>query len=382
MSSSANSTDTAGPVAPQIDWASIYGGHTDGKRLAAAFLTVVVWDFVITIDDSIVLFWNAPWTLAKAMYTINRYVSLLTVAIIFLMGAMPSPSPLYCIVVPWMEFIGTSIVLAMIGLAMICRVYALWNRDKRILIGTVSVFILNMGSYIVMTAYSHATGSLAPMQTPFTGCLIIPGFPQLWLIFLFNFIFETLIVWLTVQRSWSMAAQTGIRAPLYTMLFADGLAYYWAIIASQVISVVGVMVPSILTFPVVTAFPSIAVTGVACNRLFARLQRLLHGRSKGQSGISTNDFWSADAPEYTFGGSSRADSDSPNARPRAPGSGTTKRRKTDLDSDIALDKIMSVTIPLPMSTNDPQGHTHHSSEPTRNDPEKGLDQAISEQPRS
>ncbi|KIM31962.1 hypothetical protein M408DRAFT_241477 [Serendipita vermifera MAFF 305830] len=183
---------------------------------------------------------------------------------------------------------------------MITRVYALWNRDRRVLVVTLLGFFIHITVYIVIACTAYATGSILPVNPPFTGCFIIPGNDTLWVIFIPNIAFETMIVVLTVYKSWSIAVQSGIRTPVFTMLMSDGLIYYWIIMAAHILSFVCMKVPSSMTLPIIGSYPSITVTVVACGRLFARLQRLLLSKSKGQSGFTTYGFGTSIVPEFLY----------------------------------------------------------------------------------
>ncbi|KIM31941.1 hypothetical protein M408DRAFT_327327 [Serendipita vermifera MAFF 305830] len=267
----------------------------------------------------------------------------------FTVLAMPSPSNVFCNVVPWIELAGAVVLLILTGFAMVIRVYALWNRDKRVLTAVLALCLLQIVFYTIAISYAYANGVLMPELPPFTGCVVIFGFDGLWAIFIPNIIFETTIVALIVYKTWYFVTQGDIRTPLYTMLFNDGLAYYLAIIASQILVFVCVMAPSILTIPVVRSFFAFAVMGTACNRLLARLQRLMLSKGKGQSGFSTVDVWSM-APRTVYG-SRETDSE---ANPQLPDRleehptrlGVTRtdeskhhRKSRDFDNAIAMEPM-------------------------------------------
>lgn len=240
---------------------------------------------------------------------------------------------------------------------MVTRVCALWNRNKWIVTSVFTVFAINIISYLVMVSYAYAKGIIVPLEPPFTGCLLIPGWDRLWIIFPISLAFETLIVLLTVYKSWSVAIQHGIRTPLYTMLFEDGVSYYSVIMAAQILSFASVMVLSSTTIPVVTSYPLLPVAGIACSRLLIRLQRILLNKNNGQSIFSSLDIWSANSPEFTFGGG-RMDYEGGNLRfpqrlqadHHAPGviadsTSNTKISSLNAENDIVMDKIVNTTKP-------------------------------------
>lgn len=324
----------------EYDLVSIFAGHVIAKQLSTAFLTLVVWEFVITTDTAIQLFWGGRWSIAKIMYVANLYTTLFTLGTILLMLIIPSPPVIFCNVAPWMLIVGTVISFAIIRFAMISRVYALWNRNKWVLASSCLLCILHIGYYTAMVTYAFANGTWTPASLPFTGCFVTLGFDKLWTVCIPTLVFETVNVSLIVYKTWSIAGQSNIRTPLVTMLLEDGVLYYLVVIAIQILTSVSFFVPSDLTIPLVRAYPTFVVIGVACNRLFSRLQSLLLSKGKGQTGFSTIDAWSSAMPNFTYGGD-RTDGES-NARTPHVQLGK-KRHQSITDLDIRMGPIGKMT---------------------------------------
>lgn len=329
----------------EYDQVSIFAGHVIARQLAVAFLTLVVWEFVLTTDARIQLFWGGRWSIAKFMHVANLFTTLFNSSLLLMNLIAPSPSILYCNMSPWLVLVGTDISFAIIGFAMISRVYALWNRDKWVLAGLCSLCILHIGYYTGVVTFAYINGSWQPATLPFTGCLVNLGFDKLWTMSVPTLVFETVNVSLIVYKTWSIAAQRGIRTPVVTMLLEDGVAYYVAIIVIQLLSLVSLLVPSDLTLPLVRPYPTFAIIGIACNRLFIRLQLLLLGKGKGQSGFTTNGAWSSAVPDFTY----RDGGTDGELNVRIPHTRLGKRGHqryqsiTGLDSDIRMETIGKIT---------------------------------------
>lgn len=185
---------------------------------------------------------------------------------------------------------------------MMTRVYALWHQDIWILVFSLLGFSLNIGCYVLLSSYSMAKGSTSPNIPPFTGCTTFPGYNRTWSIFITCLSFETMIVCLTVYKSWSVAVQRGIRTPLYNLVLGDGIVYYIIIMLSQILTIAALYIPSSMTGPIAGSSPTIAVCGIACNRLFTRLQRLLLSKGVIQSSFPTEDFATSSSPQISYGG--------------------------------------------------------------------------------
>jgi hypothetical protein len=87
-----------------------------------------------------------------------------------------------------------------------------------------------------------------------------------------------MVIILIVIKSYPLVRVPGFKAPLSSLLFEDGLAFYCIILISQIITLISWIRPSLVTYPVIESFPSFFVIIIACNRLLLRSQRLLqHG---------------------------------------------------------------------------------------------------------
>ncbi|KAG8806949.1 hypothetical protein FRC17_004716, partial [Serendipita sp. 399] len=185
--------------------------------------------------------------------------------------------------------------------ALISRVYALWNRSRLFLILISTFFLVHIVVYVVLVFISYARGFTWPNLPPFTGCMYMTTFRHGWISLVLAVVFETVIVVLTVIRTYPLARQANIRTPLFTLLLRDGLFFYILIIISQVITLVAFLVPSQFTGPILESSPAIAVLSIACNRMLVRLQRtLIIATQDPYSGGSQTESVSA---RWTVGGS-------------------------------------------------------------------------------
>lgn len=172
---------------------------------------------------------------------------------------------------------------------MIIRVYALWNRSRPVLYLVLSMFFAHLGTYSSMMAYSLATAAITSNTPPFTGCMVMPTWDKAWITFTTSIALETLLFILIVAGSYPIVRQRGMKAPFYSLLFEDGLAYYSIVIISQVISFIALKVYTPVTATFLGSYPTVAIIGIACGRLLLRPQRLLLGY-----GAETSDSFRSD----------------------------------------------------------------------------------------
>jgi hypothetical protein len=156
---------------------------------------------------------------------------------------------------------------------MIIRVRALWS-DSRPIVG-VAVFLslLNIITYITVLSLDYVTGVIIPNNWPFTGCLVFPAFKATYLIFIASILFETYVIVVILAKCVPLALSKQVKSPLSTILVTDGLIYYIIILAFQLLDIVLAFTGgTLIAMPAIASYPITALVGVACNRLFIRLQ--------------------------------------------------------------------------------------------------------------
>ncbi|PVF96865.1 hypothetical protein CPB86DRAFT_708243, partial [Serendipita vermifera] len=196
-----------------------------------------------------------------------------------------------CKISPWISFFGSAILLVIVNSSLIIRVNALWARSTWVVLFSKVLFVLHILAHIGIISYNYAKAISIPNLPPFTGCFIISVFSQSWIIFVLSIAFETCMVILTVVRSCPGARERSLKMPLWTLLLKDGVLYYCCIIAAQLLALIASLVPVDInvSFPIILSYPLVVVTGVACNRLFIRLETLLQGGGEDMTGLTNVD---------------------------------------------------------------------------------------------
>ncbi|PVG00136.1 hypothetical protein CPB86DRAFT_248949 [Serendipita vermifera] len=159
------------------------------------------------------------------------------------------------------------------------RVRAMWYHSRLIITISTLLFLLNVLSYIIIISYMQATAVIGPALPPFTGCSFQPTFRHAYITFIMSILFETFVIFVTVIKSWPILRHRRFKLPMYSLLLKDGLVYYISICSMHaVIVIAGFFADFITAVEVITSIPALAVTGIACNRMFLRLQATLLGR--------------------------------------------------------------------------------------------------------
>ncbi|PVG00141.1 hypothetical protein CPB86DRAFT_249086 [Serendipita vermifera] len=300
------------------------------KRLLVVFSTWVLYEMVITYNQSLELFWKQKWSISKVLFFINRYDG------VFVM---------LC----WIGFVGAFLLILVLSLALLMRVRALWYHSRFIINLSTALFVINLLSFVSVLAYMYSTAIIAPYEKPFTGCSLTPTFSQIYIIFITSIAFETCIITLTFVRSYPLSRRQETKFPLSTVLLTDGLIYFLAILASQIASlIINVIGDLSLILPVTLSYPALAIIAVACNRLFIRLQTVLlvqRGYTTADEGVSANVWTNSSNATSTTAG-------------RGYGYGGRKRRVRDpLSTDfsnIGLTQFSRKDVQVPDIGQEPQ----------------------------
>ena len=171
---------------------------------------------------------------------------------------------------------------------MLSRIYVLWGLSRRIFVVCICAFIINVGLYTCSSAYLVATSHYAGAPPPFTGCQPSSIFKYEYAFFAVSIGFETMVIILIVIKSYPIVRLRGVKAPLYSLLFEDSVAFFCAILISQLFTFVPQFSPTLVTLPILESSPCILVMGIACNRLLLRAQRLLQNRGSDLPNSATS----------------------------------------------------------------------------------------------
>ncbi|KAG2101560.1 uncharacterized protein F5147DRAFT_310654 [Suillus discolor] len=114
---------------------------------------VVVYDWVLSLGQEIELIWKQSWSLMTVLYLVIRYIGI-PYSIANVLQLVPFVSLTDAVSnILYYTTNGTTVVLTvMLGVIMIARLYAMYERSRMILIFLVIVFlVVNIASGVIMT---------------------------------------------------------------------------------------------------------------------------------------------------------------------------------------------------------------------------------------
>ncbi|KAF8835462.1 hypothetical protein BDN67DRAFT_1015542 [Paxillus ammoniavirescens] len=277
------------------------------KAFVGAGYTLLVYEFLLTIDDELQYIWRAPWTVVKATFIANRYLNLVVHTVIALEefniighGAQSFCKRFY--LASWVVII---VSVESMHIFVITRAWAIWGCQQRMAIRLAAAYAVYIGTLIGVGTYLMNTQILPTMQAGQSIC-ISDTMSYIWLTRLASILLHTIVFILIM---WSLRKHSRLRNQFFLstvdrLLSQDAIIFLVVHIFTSIFSIATLVVFS--TDPKnflarAFAYPVLAATG---QRLVLNL-RGLHRQSPDSSDLDREvdrqlkalegaDFWNED----------------------------------------------------------------------------------------
>ncbi|KAJ7101344.1 hypothetical protein B0H15DRAFT_796166 [Mycena belliarum] len=191
---------------------------------------LLFYDYFLTLEWEVSRYWGSRLTVPNALFYLNRYATLLgtiPVVIQYFWMAAPTPNKL--------EYFAVA-TQTLIGIMLIIRTYALYDRDRRVLafMICVSAGVIAVGVWSVLGAPDADPGEKIDVLPFSLGCATSVPFSQrigLAAAWAGMGVFDCTIFFLTVYRALSKTRAHGI--DLFNVLLRDGSIYFGVIVLSN-----------------------------------------------------------------------------------------------------------------------------------------------------
>ncbi|KAJ6571460.1 hypothetical protein B0H19DRAFT_1130026 [Mycena capillaripes] len=216
-------------------------------------MVFVYWDFLLKLDSEVQYMWKCPKTFGAFLFFIIRYIAPASNAPVVVLSFF-NLSPLKCSRLNLGHQILLFCTQILVSIVMIQRMYALYNRDRRILWG-LSGIATSLAGFIVWLMQNQDSIPL----TVVPGCyhdvsratsLRLAG---AWgALFLFDSIIFTLTICNAYWTRKRLGTQAQVDMPIHTLIIRDGAIYFAAIALANLANIVtfiieGPFIPGSLT---------------------------------------------------------------------------------------------------------------------------------------
>ncbi|KAF9219681.1 hypothetical protein BS17DRAFT_381266 [Gyrodon lividus] len=241
------------------------------KYSNVAGLAILIFDFVITIEDEVQWVWGRSWDATRVIFTMSRYLPFLGMGMTAYSALRSSSEPCS----PGLE----ENVLHTIGiiaaeLLLVLRTYAFWQGNKRLLYGLLTYGVATVGAAVAIIV---SPNQLIPGGQASPGCVLEASRNGAF-VYALLLLYEIVILCLTAYKRFH--DYRGVRMSTVRTIYRDGMFYIVCIISITLANV-------ILDF----AFPlqysdlldiaQIALHSVLASRIMFNLRRSAHDLQSG-----------------------------------------------------------------------------------------------------
>jgi len=190
-----------------------------------ASLAFLVYDHVLTLHAEIEFVWRRAWSLGKVMFIFNRYFGLVVLAFSSIVHFYHFPLlSQFCMI--YRAWAGIAVMLAVMSAEVIlmARIYAVYDRSKRVLIILAVLYAINIASTAMIVFLSPPGGvQLPPKVLP--GCFVVDRATSYLICWIPAFTFETLLFSMMLYRGWR-SLRGSLSSPLMNVVIRDSILYF------------------------------------------------------------------------------------------------------------------------------------------------------------
>jgi len=250
-----------------------------GGSIYLAFMTIMVYDHLITFDIEVERIWSLKWRLPKFLFLINRYVA---PSLIIMTGFANSIFPvLFSFCNFLMHFKHWTMILALgtSGLILLIRVAALYGHSEIMLRFLVGLFVCQMVTVIVITCIIIKETTPILVYEFFPGCYAIA--PDNSYSFYIPFvIFDGILLILSTFKVFAYFRQE--LNPTVRLLARDSIVYFVIMFAAILADVIIITLGASL----IISIPPESIACIAVSRMMLNIRGLVFDDPHGTAGVN------------------------------------------------------------------------------------------------
>ncbi|KAK0209209.1 hypothetical protein DFS33DRAFT_1308334 [Desarmillaria ectypa] len=260
-----------------------FAGAETARVVSIAFLSLFVYEWLITFDEEVEYFWHGRWTVSRLLFLANRYFALFILSFHMVVLSLPHPGGQFCIPALEFLFVGNITAIAIVQAILVLRVWYLFFISKKIRIITVFAFIVSLTTSMlfsivaarkVETLQSEISPSPTFIHFEVLGCRVSRP-PMFWRIYLPSLCLHTLLYILTAFRA-LQSRRTLKQAPVMKRLLRDGGLFFFIVFVSVGFTSIGSFFDNYPQLNIVVMYSNflVTLTSVAVSRVMFSIHSL------------------------------------------------------------------------------------------------------------
>lgn len=276
---------------PALDL-NLYGSVTLSRYFTGVALTLCIYDWLIILERESHTVWKARWTWTKALYYINRVITLFGLALAATQNSLlwTKLPQRFCSFYLWTASLLQVVSWCIANIILTLRIVALYYQRKYLL--RVLYFLLVVDWAVVVSTTIHTLWSLeqqldySPVLRMCASTAPTPAAPA---IFMGPAIYEFILFILTIYRALQDVRNRLSTGPLVATLYRDGFYYFASIFTVHLWNSLSYMTQPMTGIFMGVYFAWAVMTVMSC-RVFLNLVFVVHGRPNAgmTSGVLTS----------------------------------------------------------------------------------------------
>ncbi|TDL28069.1 hypothetical protein BD410DRAFT_342236 [Rickenella mellea] len=215
--------------------ADIYANYQVSKYITMVSFSILIWDYLITLESEIKLIWPARGSSSKVLFLINRYFAFFEPVLLMLVTiTFHEPERYFCTrglqvstLLSAFGFMIAQVILKM-------RTWAIWERKRWVTVLLVSEFFIAVGIEVFVLE-RYVTGIHYVPVFAVAGCSFTFSNRLIFINFILIMVSETIMVILLIIKAFQHFRVH--RATLMVAMYQDGLFHYSLILATSIANV-------------------------------------------------------------------------------------------------------------------------------------------------
>ncbi|CAA7266450.1 unnamed protein product [Cyclocybe aegerita] len=262
------------------DFIRLYELNLIPLRVVLASLVWVLHDYFVTLEDEVEYIWSQKRSLGKFMFLWVQYYTIFLVAFDTLQihsFAIPGvASDKLCVAADPVTRLAGAISLWSVEVIMQLRIYALFNRSKRIALFNAVLFLASIGIFLwimIVNAMKRGKAISQALHLPLPGCPVINGGTG-WSLWIAPTVFEfTLFLFVVYKSIVSVSARIRLnqRVSLTAVLLQENILYFFSVACLLIFN--NLMVVGATHIPWFGFGPFHAAIGIVTCRMLIHLRK-------------------------------------------------------------------------------------------------------------